>query len=347
MNNYEVIFDTAVRDYLSELSHKGQSSRTVKAYGSAIGYFRKHKSENSGWESAPSLTDVRSWRDSLLDKGTSAGTVCYYLGVLRVFFEFASDIELGEDRYFESNPVLKKIFPKTKKSEEQKPYDKILTPEDIMKLWANERVHRTDFLWARNYAIVTLLLDAKIRNAELLDLRLCDIHFASGEGDDIYNYLIVNNGKGNKYREVDLTDISVTALKLYLKSGYRPAELSDDDYLFGTTAEHKFGGKNSGAEEWHRGTGSWLSALVERHVRQVTGKSGFRSHSMRHNGAIIELNNGVSAEALQAELGHSSVATTQLYSGKLQSKRNRRSMKEVMEVRDEWAEKNKRILEGA
>ena len=67
---------------------------------------------------------------------------------------------------------------------------------------------------------------------------------------------------------------------------------------------------------------------------------------MRHNGAVIELNNGVSAEELQAELGHASVRTTQIYTGLLQSKRKRRNMSEVITARDEWAEKNQMMLEG-
>lgn len=342
--NYETIYDNAVSDYLSELKHKGMSQRTISAYADVTRYFKSFKSESSGWDSAPSLTDARGWRDSLLDKGTSKKTVCYYLGVLRTFFEFATDIELGDDRYFEQNPVLKKIYPVIKKSEETKPYEKVLTAEDIKKLWENKRVSRVDKLWARNYAIVTLLLDGKIRNAELLDLRLCDIHFADEE--DPFNYLIVNHGKGDKYREVDLNDISASALKLYLQSGIRPDYLSDEDYLFGTTAEKVFGGKSTGYGEWHRGERGWLSKLVESHVKKVTGKSGFRSHSLRHNGAIMELNSGASMETIQAELGHSSVQTTHIYAGRLQSKRHRVNMEEVYAVRDEWARKNNAMVEG-
>ena len=220
-----------------------------------------------------------------------------------------------------------------------------MSDSDIKKLWANEPGAKTDKLWARNYAIITLLLDSKIRNSELLDLRLSDIHFADEE--DPYDYLIVNKGKGDKYREVDLTEISASAIKLYLKSGLRPDYAADDDYLFGTTAEQKFGGCSSGFAKWHRGNRNWLSQLVERHVENVTGKSGFRTHSMRHNGAIIELNSGASMEEIQAELGHSSVQTTHVYAGRLKSKRHRMNIADIYTVRDEWAKKNKAMLEGA
>lgn len=342
---YFETYENAVNDYLSDLVHKDMSAKTLDVYGRILRYFKEHKSETSEWDTAPSVHDVRSWRDALLDKGTSKKTVCYYMKVLRGFFEYATDPDLSDVQYFETNPVNKKLFPVVKKSEETKPYDKILDAEDIKKLWANDPGKHRDRLWERNYAIVTLLLDGKIRNAELLDLKLNDIHFADEE--DEFNYLIVNKGKGNKYREVDLNDISVTALKLYLKSGLRPEHLSDDDYLFGTTAEKKFGGKAFGCEEWHRGGTAWLSKLVERHVKKVTGKSGFRTHSMRHNGSVLELNSGTPLEVIQAELGHASVQTTHIYAGRLQSKRHRVNMAEVNAVRDEWAERNKAMLEGA
>lgn len=343
--NYEKVYEDAVNDYFSELKHRDMSHQTIMSYQNPVKQFKEFKSETSGWETAPSLTDARGWRDSMLDRGTSKKTVCYYLNVMRTFFEMATDVELGEDRYFENNPFQKKIFPVVKKSDEAKPYNKVLSAEDIKKLWENKPVYRVGKLWARNYAIVTLLLDGMIRNAELLDLRLSDIHFADQE--DPYNYLIVNHGKGDKYREVDLNPISTSALKLYLKSGIRPDNLSADDYLFGTTAENVFGGKSSGHSEWHKGGRNWLSNLVEEHVKKVTGKSGFRTHSLRHNGAIMELNSGASMEEIQAELGHSSVQTTHIYAGRLQSKRNRMNMAEVYAVRDEWAERNKEMLEMA
>lgn len=341
MNNFEK-YDMAVSDYIRECTSIGISGTTISNYSRRLKYFREflEKRVPNGEVSADS---VRSWRDSMLDSGKSLETVKQYLIELNAFFTFATDETRSSHVLFESNPVNKKMYPRIK-PENKKPYDKILDAEDLKKLWANERTSYTDKLWARNYAIITLLLDGKIRNAELLDLKLSDIHLASEIGEDIYSYIIVSKGKGNKYREVDLNEISATALKLYLKSGIRPEGLSDDDFLFGTTAEKKFGGTSRGNDQWHRGTSQWLSKLVERHVRMVTGKAGFRTHSMRHNGAIMELNSGTSMESLQAELGHSSVQTTHIYAGRLQSRRNRMNMAAVTAERDAWAEKNREML---
>ena len=332
-------YDNAVKSFLREEISIGSQDTTIKNYTKRLRYFRDF------WESecsddTPLVDVVRSWRDSLIEKGLATSTIRQYMVELKAFFEYAFS-----EGYFESNPVGNKMLPRAKFAK-SKPYDKMFDSDDLMKLWVNRRTSRTDRLWARNYAIIILLLDGKIRNAELLDLRLCDVHFA--DKNDPYNYVIINHGKGDKYREVDLSDISASALKIYLKSGIRPKNLADDDFLFGTTAEHKFGGTSSGKESWHRGSSAWLSKLVEGHVKKVTGKSGFRSHAMRHNGANIELNDGTSIEAIQAELGHSSIQTTQIYTGKLQSKRHRVDTSKVFAKRDEWAERNMRMLgEGA
>jgi len=341
--NVTELYSKAASSYLKESKLLGCSEQTIRNYRKRLLYFGEFLSE-CDLETTSLSEAVRLWRDSLLENGLAPSTVRQYMVELKAFFEYATDEERCGNKYFESNPVNSKQYPKTKASD-SKPYDKVFTAEDIKKLWANRRTLKSGKLWARNYAIVTLLLDGKIRNSELLDLKLNDVHFS--DKDDPFNYLIVRSGKGGKYREVDLNEISASAIKLYLKSGVRPKKLKNSDYLFGTTAEHKFGGTSSGVEEWHRGSSSWLSKLVEKHVKDVTGKSGFRTHSMRHNGAIMELNNGTSLEALQSELGHSSVTTTEIYAGRLLSKRNRMKMQDVFEERDKWAMRNNMLLEGA
>ncbi len=331
--NHVTTFDKAVSAYLADAKYKGVSQKTYDNYEKRLKYFREFWLA-SDHNSAPTANTVRAWRDSMMDKGLSTSTVKQYLVELKAFFEFASDDELHDTPFYQKNPVSKKLFPRNS-AEAKKPYDKILDNEDIKLLWQNNNHGK---YWARNYAIITLLLDGKIRNAELLDMKLNDIDFNHKE-------VVIPKGKGNKYRVVTLSDISLSAIKLYLKSGIRPNNCTDDDYLFGTTAAHTFGKTHTeNFEPWHRGTSQWLSKLVENHVKNVTGKTGFRSHSMRHNGAVIDLNNGSSLERIQAELGHASITTTEIYAGRLQPVRHAREMADVIAVRDEWAEKNMKAL---
>lgn len=327
MNKYIDKFQRATQTYLKEIKYTGLSETTAHNYKRRLKYFEDFWAQGNP-QSDPTRDDIRSWRDAALEQGASPATVKQYLIELGAFFNFCVD----EETYAE-NPVSKRMFPKLAHGE-AKPYDKLLDSESIAKLWENKQSGEN---WARNYAIITLLLDGKIRNAELLDMKLSDIDFEYGEA-------IIRRGKGNKYRIVSLNDISLSAIQLYLRSGARPNDLTDDDYLFGTCAEHKMRGRRN-KTEWHKGSSQWLSSLVERHVKSVTGKSGFRTHSLRHNGAMLELNNGVSMERLQSELGHSSVTTTEIYAGKLGSKRHQRGFRTAIEARDYWAEQNKALLE--
>lgn len=325
-------YDNAVAEYLTELRYTGASEKTLDNYTKRLKYFRDFwEAENPVGE--PDSATVKAWRNAMLEKGLSPKTVKQYMVELKAFFEYCADEE-NDDPIYDRNPVSKRMFPKTK-AEERKPYEKILGADDLIKLFSND--YKGDSkLHIRNYAIVTLLLDSKIRNAELLDMKLKDVDFEHGE-------VTVRRGKGNKFRIVTLTDISVAALKLYLKAGIRPDYCTADDYLFGTTAENKFGGNKTGCE-WHRGSSQWLSKTVEKYVKDATGKEGFRSHSMRHNGAALELNNGTSLERIQAELGHSSVATTEIYAGKVLPVRHAKEAEEVIKARDFWARKNNERL---
>ena len=192
--------------------------------------------------------------------------------------------------------------------------------------------------WPRSYAMIQLCLNEKIRNAELLDLRLADVDF-------LHHELTIRCGKGRKARTLDMTPLTETALQLYLNSGIRPAVLSDQDYLFGTTAAKEKGNPAARTgEKYHRGSSQWLSGVIERTVYAVTGVHDVRSHDLRHLGARLCLGAGESIEQIQGELGHANLTTTQIYSGRLEQRRSRESAKAVFAERDRCAAENDRQL---
>ena len=328
-------FENAKKIYLAEQAAIGLSDETICNYSGRLRRFKEFW-EQSEPEADPTPEDIRNYRNMLLDKGLAKSSVRQYLTELKGFFEFCCDDEFC---LYAENPVSKRMFPKITDADD-KIYTKILSAEDLKLLWRNEppsdnqREH-----WKRNYAIVVLLLDGKIRNIELLNLRLSDIDFE-------YHEIEIRCGKGKKRRWITVSDISTSAIKLYLQSGIRPDYCSDEDFLFGNTFSKTKGVFTEGTEQWHQGSRAWLSELVERHIKAVTGKSGFRTHSLRHNGAILDLHTGVRKERLQAELGHSSIATTEIYSGRLQSVRKTRDYYDVAAYRDQCAAENMRMLEA-
>lgn len=332
-------FMEAYRSYRSNMLAIGRSQKTIDNIDSVIKHFSLFMlEERENWNHEVSFTDIQAWRDSMIAAGRKHSTIKQYLKVLSGFYEYASSAQLGESRFYEINPIPRFLFPDTRK-EEARPYDQILTDEQASLLWRNNRPKISgDPEWERNYAIVVLFLATEIRNCELLALTPNDLDWENEE-------LTVEHGKGNKYRVVDFPPIAQTAVRIYLNSGIRPSYAKDTDPLFGTCAEKKKESRNFDAETWHAGSRQWLTEVVRRHVRRVTGVDNVRSHDLRHVGARLDLNSGMPLEELQAKLGHESAAVTQIYSGKLTTRRKRRQTLLVQEEKDHQANRNMRYLE--
>lgn len=335
-------YDRAVDFYLHELEAKKRSKKTLRNYQHNLHLYREFFArvhENDEEVNDPGYLDFQMWRDELAEKGASTATINRYLSDVRNFFSFVSDEDLGDIRIYDRNPCSARVIPNNNEYR-SKPYDQILTDEQVARLWENTPISGKGIKtanWPRNYAITVLLLSTEIRNKELLDLKLKDVDFE-------YQEIQIWHGKGNKYRCVDCPEIALTAIKLYLQSGLRPAHLTEDDYLFGNCAKKGVFGNSSETGEWNRGSAEWLSALVRRHVKLVTGVENVSTHDLRHVGARLDLHNGMRAEELQAKLGHANMMTTQIYSGKLGTKRRRVTAAEVYKERNRQAERNKEML---
>lgn len=328
-NAYVDAMCRTVRAYLDEAKSTGKTVATQRNYTRRLRSFMDYY---AGTEptAPPTAETVRGWRSALQERGCSPATVRQYLIELKYFFAWAADPDNETEQAGMRNPVGRKMFPKV----EKRPYDLLIPDHLIPRLWKNTpppNGHRA--LWPRNYAIVALLLTTKMRNAELLSLRPCDLHWDEG-------YICIESGKGNKYRETDFNEFAQSAVNLYLLSGVRPSHLPDTAPLFGTTAANEFQGAKSGGE-WHRGSAEWLSNLVERHVRLICGIPNIRTHDLRHVGARLALNAGASMEAIQAELGHACMSTTQIYSGRLMQRRGRTSAASVLSRMDTAAAENR------
>lgn len=326
-------FTAATAEYLRRLRFNNLSPCTLRNYESVLGGFSGFLAQQD--ENEDLYAVVEQWRDSMLGSGAKPSTVKQKLTTLKIFFDKATKRSFPENLRFEENPVDEDFMPKVTK----KPYDALLDDSDIIKLWKNAPpTQNTVHTWPRNYAIVCLILGTGLRNAEVLNLRLSDVDFLHAE-------ITVRAGKGDKFRIVDAPEIVLQSLEQYLNSGLRPFGVSDDDYLFGTTAEHTFGdiSASKSGEKWHRGTTGWLSQLIERHVQNVCGDDSLkiRSHDLRHLFARIQLNASGNISELQAQLGHSSPDVTQIYAGRIQPHRARDSARAVLAARDAAAEQLK------
>jgi integrase len=110
----------------------------------------------------------------------------------------------------------------------------------------------------------------------------------------------VREGKGGYQRVVAISDTGLQELISYLNKE-RPAGCSDRIFLV--------------MKGQHRGqplTVAALDTIIEYH-REKAGTPGVQCHRLRHTCFTRLRQGGMSLEALQAQAGHRSVATTRIY----------------------------------
>lgn len=330
--------DALIAEYIRAAKRRNLSAQTVRNYERTLSLYSDYLADNRPNGEYVDYCDITAYSDYLSDRGNKMTSVKQTLVVLNQFFTFATKPYISAELRYDHSPVSPDFYPKTK----QEQIGEILPDCAVAKLWENRCLYKDGphKYFPRNYAITVLILATGLRNKEVLDLTLDDLHFT-----DEYSEIAVRHGKGDKYRIVDAPDIVVSAVELYLASGLRPLYLTNTAPLFGTTASHdNFGGIRNG-EAYHRGTTQWLSELIERHVYQQTGFHNVRSHDLRHLFARATINTSGNLAELQSMMGHSSPLTTERYSQRVQNRRKRASYQAVISARDEAAKKNFALLE--
>lgn len=146
----------------------------------------------------------------------------------------------------------------------------------------------------RDQAILELFYGTGIRLSELSKLELKDIDFVNG--------LIKVSGKGNKQRLVPLGEFATRSLKKYLEVREQLLQktiIKDVPAVF----LNRYGKRLSS-----RG----IQRRVEKYLRLVS-TGGTSPHVLRHSFATHLLDGGADLMAVKELLGHSDLATTQIY----------------------------------
>ncbi len=162
---------------------------------------------------------------------------------------------------------------------------KYLTEKEMARLLAETRSN------TRNFAIISVLAYTGIRVGELCRLNLEDVDI----DEDVVR---VRHGKGDKDRIVIMTEECAASVRDYLR--IRPVNSLENDALFISRKMSRID-----------------PSTVQRMVKTVAVRAGITKtvtpHVLRHTFATSILRNGASIRFIQELLGHSSVATTQIY----------------------------------
>ena len=159
----------------------------------------------------------------------------------------------------------------------------------------------------RDAAILELLYDCGIRNAELTGLNLKDIHWA--------NEVILIRGKGQKQRYVPLGDAAAQALRAYLAERAALLTAAGGGKGLNTPAlflNLQLRGLNKPGGEARLTTRS--VGRIVKHIAVLRGLSAdVHPHTLRHAFGTHLLEEGADLRAIQELLGHERLSTTQRY----------------------------------
>ncbi len=282
-------YDAAVSQFIEYLElEQNRSPKTIENYS----HYLTRLADFAG---DIKLTDidvelVRKWRLWLNRLGTntedelSQTTQNYHLIALRSFLRFCSRRGL---------PAL--AADKIELARTKRPQVTFLTSEELGRLASQPNTANVNGL--RDRAIIELLFSSGLRVSELGGVDRDHINRKRREG--------IVRGKGQKDRPIFISAEAARWIEDYL------AKRQDNTKpLFIRYSGSK---KVDLSGNFHRLTARSIQRLIARYARLAGITKHVSPHTLRHSSATDLLMNGADLRSVQAMLGHSNIATTQIY----------------------------------
>jgi integrase/recombinase XerC len=144
----------------------------------------------------------------------------------------------------------------------------------------------------RDRAVLELLYGSGLRVGEVSGLTVDMVDLDAG--------VVRVRGKGDKERQVPMSEPCVGSLEAYLDHGRGVLAAPETRTLFFNRKKKSFSERD-------------IRSMVERYVQRVLPGRRVTPHTLRHSYATHLLEGGADIRAVQELLGHASVATTQRY----------------------------------
>lgn len=270
----------AFRDYLQ--LEKKYSQHTINAYLNDIDSFESFVKDcfDQNIEQV-NYSQIRNWIVSLVEDGLSNTTVNRKMASLKSFYKFLLKI-----KQIQINPLLKHKALKTEKKL-QIPFSE---KELVDALSRDEIVE--GFEAVRDRLVVELFYASGMRRTELIHLRVFNVNLVSGTLKVI--------GKRNKERILPVLPSVQERIRQYIEERSKLETVVDGEYLFLTKKGLKL-------------NDSFVYRLINSYFSSVSEKVKKSPHIVRHTFATHLLNNGADLNSVKELLGHSSLASTQIY----------------------------------
>ena len=266
-------------DYLS--LEKKYSPNTIFAYKSDLISFKDFCETDFNIQNLSEVEYpfIRSWIVNLVNQKISNRSINRKITSLNSFFKF-----LQKTHQIEINPLSK--------HKSLKSVNRLQIPFTLKEI--NEAINNvsenTDFRTIRNKLIIELLYSTGIRKSELINIKESDVDFA--------NKTLKVLGKRNKERFVPLVASVIVMIKQYqeLKEDFSKGNV---ELLI--------------TEKGNKISKTLVYGVINSYFSDVSTKVKKSPHILRHSFATHLLNEGANLNSVKELLGHSSLASTQVY----------------------------------
>jgi integrase/recombinase XerC len=271
----------AFRDYLQ--LERNYSKHTVHNYCADVDFFETFLKTEFDQDNLLEVnySQIRSWIVSLVDAGISNVSVNRKISSLKSYYKF-----LLRSKQIEVSPLLKHKALKTPK--------KIQIPfsEKELDLVLNQLQFPEGFEGVRDKLIIDLFYTTGIRRTELIHLLLSNVNTS--------NKTFKVLGKRNKERILPMLPVVEKQMQLYFSERANLEQIKDSDFFFLTQKGVKL-------------NDSFVYRLINHYFSEVSEKVKKSPHILRHTFATHLLNHGADINSVKELLGHSSLASTQVY----------------------------------
>ena len=274
----------SIESFIAYLSlEKNYSPHTTKAYQNDIVEFENFCRQEYNLEDIAQVSYnlIRSWIVSLVEAGVSNRSVNRKIASLKAYYKFLLGVGI-----LTINPLSKHKALKTSKKIEI-PFSE-MEMEDVL----SQIPFENNFEGKRDKLIIELLYTTGIRRAELIGLKVKDVDYQA--------MTIKVLGKRNKERIIPLLEATKELFLEYNLVRTALKVIEDEAYIFLSAKGNKM-------------YETLVYRIINKYFSLVSAKVKKSPHILRHTFATHLLNKGADLNSVKELLGHSSLASTQVY----------------------------------
>lgn len=260
------------------LVEKGLSKQTWISYLEDLQAFFNYFDKKQTVEDL-SESDLENFMKFELSLGKTVSTVLRRLSSTRSFFLF-----LKKEGYYQGG------IPDIESPKKPKRLPNFLSEDEVDKLLDAPNLETDTGI--RDKAMLETMYSSGLRVSELLNLEKGQVNLTKG--------VITVFGKGAKERKIPISEYAISFIKKYIVEVRNPSGFKTSKYLF----------LNRKGEPISR---IYFFNQVKKYSQQVGITINVSPHTLRHSFATHLLNHGAQLRVVQGMLGHTNIATTQIY----------------------------------